>query len=107
MNQYEKVIQVLENANKGRLDYRNRLWLYENIGELNIKVSEPKDDLIIIDEQKIGEIWGELGRILIQRGEEVTLRTAFHPGAEALLVRKNHLRGYYVYLYTPKKSKGE
>ena len=103
MNQAEKVILMLENANKGRLDYRNRLWLYENVGELNIKVSEPIEDLMIIDEQKIGEVWGEDGRILIQRGEKVKLRTAFHPGREALLIRKNPLRGYYVFLYIPKK----
>ena len=107
MNQAEKVILMLENANKGRLDYRNRLWLQKNVAELNIRVSEFEDDPIIVNTYDIGEAWGELGRILIQRGEEVKLRTALHPEKEALLLRKSLLNGYYVYLYTPKKTKGE
>lgn len=102
MNQTEKVIQMLENANNGRLDYRNRAWLRENVAKLNIKVSELKDDPIIVNTYDIGEAWGELGRILIQRGEKVTLRTALHPEREALLLRRSVLKGYYVYLF-PKK----
>ena len=102
MDQSEKVIQMLENANNGRIDYRNRLWLNQNVPKLNIRVSDFEDDPIIVNTYDIGEAWEEKESIFIQSGERVTLKTSFDPEKEALLLRKSLLRGYYVYLFPEK-----
>ena len=101
MNQTSWVIQVLDDSLGRSIEYQNRLWLRQNVEELDIRVSVED---CVIDTFGIAAEWENDGAILVQDGKPVQFKADFHPGKEALqLVPRESENGYLVFLYSPKE----
>ena len=92
------VIQVLDDSNRRSIEYKNRVWLRQNVNNLGIRVCIED---CIADVFDIVEAWKKENSILIQDGEKVKSKGNFHPGKEALLLI-NYQSYYSVFLYSPK-----
>ena len=102
MNQTSWVIQVLDDSNRRSIEYENRFWLRKNVKKLGLHVCVEDCG---IDTFGIAKAWGEDGTMLIQDGKWIQCKADFHPGKEALLVRKFYSSNpqNLVFLYSPKE----
>ena len=104
MNRTSWVIQVLDDSNRRSIEYENRTWLRQNVETLGLCVCVEDCG---VDVFGIAKSWGEEGTMLIQEGKRIQFQADFHPGKEALLVRKLYPSKpqNLVFLYSPKDWK--
>lgn len=102
MDQTSWVIQVLDDSRRRSIEYENRFWLRQNVQKMNLRVCVEDSET---DIWGIAEAWGEEGAMLIQEGKKIQFKADFHPGKEALLIRKLYPSNpqNIVFLYSPKE----
>ncbi len=95
------VIKVLDDSRNRSIEYQNRRWLQRNVEKLNICVCVED---CMVNTFDIADAWAKKGTILFQNGEYVHFKDDFHPGKEALLLKKyEDEERYLVFLYSPKE----
>ena len=102
MDRANWVVKVLDDSHNKSIEYKNRSWLLQNVEKLNINVCVEDCEANVFD---IAEDWKDEATILIQEGEPVKFKADFHPGKEALLIRKSKKSsdGYLASIYYPKE----
>ena len=95
------VIKVLDDSRNRSIEYQNRRWLQRNLEKLNICVCVED---CMVNTFGIADAWMKKGTRLIQDGEYIAFKDDFHPGKEALLLKKyEDEERYLVFLYSPKE----
>ena len=102
MEQATYVINVLEDSNRRSIEYENKVWLRNNVDDMNIRVSEEDCNVKL---QDVKEAFYEKDAIVVQNGERVKSKSDFKPRTEALVILNVAFGRNMVFQYFPKKKK--
>ena len=101
MDQTAWVMNVLDDSNRRSIEYANRFWLRQHVQEMNIRVCVEDCEVSI---EELTERYGDEKYIFIQNGKEIKSKRHFNEEQEALMLLKGE-NMYFVFLYTPKRTK--
>ena len=93
------VIWTLDDSIGKSMDYKNRLWLRENVNRLNIQVSVKDRNVNLFT---IARDWRKEGHFVIQDGKKVENERDFDFKKEALFLIQYKTNYCTVFLYYPK-----
>ena len=102
MDQATYVINALEDSNRRSIEYENKIWLRNNVDDMNIQVCIEDCNVEI---QEIKESFYERGTIVVQNGQRVKTKSDFKPRKEALLILNVAFGRNCVFQYFPEKNK--
>ena len=96
------VINVLEDSNRRSIEYENKIWLRNNVYDMNIRVCIEDCN---VELQEVEEAFDKKDAIVVQNGERVKSKSDFQPETEALLILHVGIGDNRVFQYFPKETK--
>ena len=95
------VINVLEDSNRRSIEYENKIWLRNNVDDMNIRVCIEDCN---VELQEVEEAFDKKDAIVVQNGERVKCKSDFQTKTEALLILNFGFGHNQVFQYFPKKN---
>ena len=100
MERAMQVTDVLEDSNRRSIEYENKMWLRNNVDDMDIWVCS-KDCNVNL--HQINEAFDGENGIVIQNGEKVKSKSDFQPKKEALLILNWEFGHNLIFQYFPEE----